>query len=321
MSLATTDPERYHYRTEFGVYVVEVPGWAELSHAERLAELWDRWEETYAEGADEPGVSERLELIGAAMRDERRSAGAEEAEAAAQPRKKSWLGRAIEAHPTASVWISAALFAAFFSLLLGDAAVAVLGTGLLFVHEYGHVIQLRREGIPASAPLFIPGLGALVMMEEMPESSLAEARVGLAGPVLGTAAAAAAALVGWLAGSDVLLAAAGIGFYINLFNLIPVSPLDGGRALAAVSPWLWLGGIGLLGVVLWHHPSPLLGLVTGIGLLEVVVRLRHRNDDDYFKVTSWRARALVLGVYLGMAALIYIGCELCRPALHAVLGY
>src|SRR5215217_192294 len=95
--------------------------------------------------------------------------------------------------------------AAAYSLIWGwrFAAGFVL---LLLVHEMGHVIQLRREGIPASAPLFIPFLGAVVGAKSLGDDAAAEARVGLAGPVLGTIGAGAVALAGWWLGSDLLLA-------------------------------------------------------------------------------------------------------------------
>src|SRR5918997_2758503 len=136
---------------------------------------------------------------------------------------------------------------------------------LLLVHEYGHVLQLRREGIPASAPLFIPFLGAVVGMKRLPDDAAAEARVGLAGPVLG-AAACLVPLGIWLAGGDEFWQAlAFTGFFLNLFNLLPVLPLDGGRAMAALSPWVW--GIGYAGLVVltFVFPNPVMILILLLG--------------------------------------------------------
>jgi Zn-dependent protease len=101
---------------------------------------------------------------------------------------------------------------------------------LLFVHELGHVLQLRREGIKASAPLFIPFLGAVVGMKELPKDAAAEARVGLAGPVLGSLACLVPVGLYGLTGNELFQALAFTGFFLNLFNLLPVLPLDGGRA-------------------------------------------------------------------------------------------
>src|SRR5215207_2812655 len=114
---------------------------------------------------------------------------------------------------------------------------------LLLLHELGHVIQLRREGVEASAPMFIPFLGAVISAKSLGDDAAAEARVGLAGPILGSLASLVP-LVVWLAtGSDFWRALAFIGFFLNLFNLVPILPLDGGRATAALSPWVWLGGL------------------------------------------------------------------------------
>ncbi len=114
---------------------------------------------------------------------------------------------------------------------------------LMFVHEMGHVIALRREGIKASAPMFIPFLGAVIIAKSLGDNALAEARVGLAGPILGSLAAAVVAIVGAITGSTFLLALAYVGFLLNLFNLLPVVPLDGGRAMAAMAPWMWFAGL------------------------------------------------------------------------------
>ena len=92
--------------------------------------------------------------------------------------------------------------------------------------------------------MFIPFMGALITSKSLGENALAEARVGLAGPILGSLAAAAVAVVGELTGSEMLIALAYVGFLVNLFNLLPVVPLDGGRAMAAMAPWMWFVGFG-----------------------------------------------------------------------------
>src|ERR687890_346404 len=92
---------------------------------------------------------------------------------------------------------------------------------LLLVHEMGHVIQLRREGVEASAPMFIPFMGAVVWAKSLGDNAAAEARVGLAGPVLGTLGAAALIPVADATGNDLFRALAFTGFFLNLFNLLP----------------------------------------------------------------------------------------------------
>lgn len=111
------------------------------------------------------------------------------------------------------------------------------GLGLvasIYVHEVGHVAALRRYGIAASAPMFVPGLGAFVRMTQYPTDAHEEARTGLAGPLWGLAAALVAAGAGSLAHSAVVLSVASAGATLNLFNLIPVWFLDGSRGLRAL---------------------------------------------------------------------------------------
>jgi Zn-dependent protease len=177
---------------------------------------------------------------------------------------------------------------------------------LIFVHEMGHVIELRRQGVPASAPLFIPFFGAVVGMKQMPENAWKEARVALAGPLLGTVGALAVWAAGAYYDSRFLVAMAFVGFLINLFNLLPVVPLDGGRAVAALHPALW--GVGLAGLVLLEilRPNPILPIILIFGGLELWRRWKGRDDPEYrgyYKVKTWQ-RVVVFVVYVGLAAFL-----------------
>lgn len=183
---------------------------------------------------------------------------------------------------------------------------------LIFVHEMGHVIQLRREGIRASAPMFIPFLGAAIFSRSLGDNALAEARVGLAGPVLGTIGSAVAAVAGALTGSDFLLALAYVGFLLNLFNLLPVLPLDGGRAMAAMAPWMWFVGFAaLIPLVFVLRGSFILLLVLVFGGREIWRRWRLRRTHSlqqaaYYRVSP-RNRALVGFVYIGLIVALALG--------------
>ena len=207
---------------------------------------------------------------------------------------------------------TAAVAVASYSLFFGWplAAVFVL---LIFVHEMGHVIQLRREGVQASAPMFIPFMGAFIAAKSLGENALAEARVGLAGPILGTLGAVCVAVAGVLTHSDLLIAAAYLGFFINLINLIPVVPFDGGRAMAAVAPAMWFVGIGglvAIGVLL-HNPFVFLFIV--LALFEMPRRwsqLRSRSlaSAAYYRVPR-RHRILVGLVYVALAIGLLVGMD------------
>ena len=180
---------------------------------------------------------------------------------------------------------------------------------LIWVHEMGHVLQLRREGIPASAPMFIPFLGALVTMKQMPKNALAEARVGLAGPVLGSLGALGVWGIYELTREPLFLGLAYIGFFLNLFNLLPMLPLDGGRAVGALSPAFWLVGIAGLVALVVVSPNPILIIIALLGGLELWRRWRARNTPEgrvYYKVES-KHRLLVALAYFGLIAVLSAG--------------
>ncbi|UJA21430.1 site-2 protease family protein [Thermoleophilia bacterium SCSIO 60948] len=180
---------------------------------------------------------------------------------------------------------------------------------LLLVHELGHVIQLRREGIEASAPMFIPFLGAVVAAKSLGDDAAAEARVGLAGPVLGTLGTLVPLGI-WLAtGEPFWQALAYVGFFINLFNLIPVLPLDGGRAMAALSPWVWFVGYAGIVVLTFVFPNPILLLVLLLGGWESWRRWKNRNtpESKAFHDIPARTRVAVAAVYLGLVAALALG--------------
>ncbi|HEY1568475.1 MAG TPA: site-2 protease family protein [Solirubrobacteraceae bacterium] len=182
---------------------------------------------------------------------------------------------------------------------------------LLLVHELGHVIQLRREGLQASAPMFIPFLGAVVAAKSLGNNALSEARVGLAGPVLGTIGSAACLGIWAVTGHDYWRALGYTGFFINLFNLLPVVPLDGGRAMAAMSPWMWFAGFFGIAVLAFVFPNPIIILIALLAAYETYRRWEQRRrgglETQAFYRVSPRNRLLVGAVYLGLVAVLVIG--------------
>lgn len=159
---------------------------------------------------------------------------------------------------------------------------------LIFVHEMGHFLAARQRGLQVGAPTFIPFVGAWIALKEMPHSVETEAYVGFAGPLAGSAAALACYWFGRSYDSSLLLALAYSGFMINLFNLIPISPLDGGRITAIISPKVWLLGVPLLIALFFYRPSPMLIL---IGILAYPQIKRAFSKDpaeglaaDYYEV-------------------------------------
>lgn len=174
-----------------------------------------------------------------------------------------------------------------FSMLLSMAAYWAIygwrfGVGLIasiYVHEMGHVAALRRLGMPASAPMFIPGLGALVRLNSHPVSPGENARVGLAGPLWGLYAALVCYGLGTLYGGETSTwsAIARAGAWINLFNLMPVWQLDGGRgfaALARAQRWLVTGAF----ATAWALTGD--GLLLVITLVSVTVSFRRDAPEQ-----------------------------------------
>jgi Zn-dependent protease len=180
---------------------------------------------------------------------------------------------------------------------------------LLLLHELGHVIAFRRQGIRASAPIFIPFLGAVIGSRSLGGSALSEAKIGLAGPLLGSIAAAACIPIWHATGNELWRALAFTGFLINLFNLIPVVPLDGGRAMAAMSPWMWAAGFAGLVVLAVLAPNPVFVLILIVGGFEGYRRWKQYRSGaarSYYTVPPID-RVLIGAVYIALIALLVVG--------------
>jgi len=183
---------------------------------------------------------------------------------------------------------------------------------LIFVHEMGHAVMLRHRGIKAGLPVFLPFLGAFISMKSQPASVYEEAESALAGPVAGTAGA----FVVWWAGnaldSQLLVSLAFTGFLLNLFNLLPALPLDGGRVAGALHPAIWV--LGLIALVLYEvvRPSPIIPIIILLGGFELWRRWRDRSSPAsqvYFALEP-RQRWRIGGAYLGLAIVLLV-------AMHA----
>ena len=178
---------------------------------------------------------------------------------------------------------------------------------MILVHELGHVFEIRRQGMQASAPLFIPFMGAAIFQRSHPTDALKQAQIGIAGPIAGTLGATAAFVLFGATHSPVLLLWALVGFYINLFNLIPVGMLDGGWILAPASKWFQVAGFAALGVLafLFHlYLSPVLILIVVLGVPTLIERFRN-DRSPYYQTVPVAARWAMGGAWLGLVA--YLG--------------
>jgi Zn-dependent protease len=180
---------------------------------------------------------------------------------------------------------------------------------LIFVHEMGHVVVLRARGIRAGWPVFLPFLGAFVSMKSMPQSVYQEAESALAGPIAGTAGALVVGYFAHLDGSGLLRSLAFTGLLLNLFNLLPALPLDGGRVAGALHPVIWLFGLlGLLGFEI-YRPSPVIPILLILGGYELYRRWRGRDGQAskvYFSLTR-RQRTQMATAYVSLVGVIFLG--------------
>lgn len=140
---------------------------------------------------------------------------------------------------------------------------------MIFIHEMGHVWAAKRKNLPVTAPAFIPFVGALITMKKMPQDAVTEAYIAYGGPLLGTIGALVSYGLGVLTGIEVFYVIALVGFFINLFNLIPIRPLDGGRIVVAVSRWIWVLGVILAVALIVITKSFILLLIFGLFLFEM----------------------------------------------------
>lgn len=187
---------------------------------------------------------------------------------------------------------------------------------LIFLHEMGHYVAARQRGLDVGAPTFIPFVGAWIQLKDMPHNAETEAYVGLAGPVAGTAASLLCFEAGRYTGSPLLVALSYSGFMLNLFNLLPISPLDGGRVTAVISPKLWLIGAPLLVALFLWRPSPMFILVAIMALPSFMKALKGEGLDAAYYETPAQTRFNYGLAYLGLVA--YLGAM--TWSLHGQLG-
>ncbi len=178
---------------------------------------------------------------------------------------------------------------------------------LILVHEMGHFIAARSRNLDVGLPTFIPFIGAWIQLKEQPMNAETEAFVGIAGPILGSAAAFLCYILAHYFDSNLLMALAYAGFLINLFNLIPLSPLDGGRIVAVISTRIWFLGLPmLLGIFLWK-PSPLLLIIALLAAPQAWAAFRNRAvlGPTYYRA-SQTVRYQYAAQYLLLAGLLSV---------------
>jgi Zn-dependent protease len=191
---------------------------------------------------------------------------------------------------------------------------------MILVHEMGHVLEIRRQGMAASAPLFIPFFGAAIFQRQHPTDALKQAQIGIAGPLSGTVGATVAFVLYGTTHWEPLLAWAYLGYFINLFNLIPVGMLDGGWILAVVSKWFQVIGLGVLLVaVIFLGFSPIVLIIIIMGLPAVIERFR--NDQlPYYQSVPLPARLAMGAAWLFLTGYLAFAAFQTHTLLAGLIG-
>lgn len=226
--------------------------------------------------------------------------------------KFGWLG------------FSAIFSVVVYSLIFGwQFAVGLVA--LLFVHEMGHAVVMKMKGIPIGGMIFIPLLGAAVIMKQMPRNAKDEAEVGIAGPIAGAIAAMVCLTIARDNPYSVWAPLAYFGFFINLFNLIPIVPFDGGRVLGAIDRRIWIiGFIGLVAFQIWSwingNHSLFLLLFVILAASQLWTRRSVPNTPEaraYYDVPI--AERIILGLaYFGLAAVLVLGMAISHGMMSSL---
>jgi Zn-dependent protease len=203
-----------------------------------------------------------------------------------------------------SMLLTVGAYTAFYGL-----PYAVGMTSLILIHESGHALTMKKLGIPFSPMVFIPFMGAAVAMRKRPKDAYEEALVAFGGPVLGSVGALGFAGAAHVTDSQLMFALADFGFMINLFNLIPLGMMDGGRICGAISPYAGLVGLGLGGTMAYQGmiSNPIFYLILMAGGYETFMRfydpLGHA-PPNYYRITAGQRAAITAG-YFGLAGVLF----------------
>jgi Zn-dependent protease len=218
--------------------------------------------------------------------------------------KAKWLLIGLKALPIGKLLLTSASMIAMVAFEAARSGVW-FGVGfvlMLLVHELGHGYAMKRCGVQAGWPIFIPFFGAMIAMKGLPRDRSHEAEIAYGGPLAGAVVAVLAVAVGVLTDSRIFMVLAYTAFFLNLFNLTPISPLDGGRITQAFSRRAWIVGAALLVIMFFTTHSPQLLLIALIAL----PRLFGRGTDDREKLEPAQQIAWAIR-YFGLAAFLAVG--------------
>lgn len=199
-----------------------------------------------------------------------------------------------------SMLVTIAAYATKFRLGL------VIGFVLITViHEVGHAVVIRAKGLRTGYMVFIPFIGGAVTLKDQPRSAYDDAQIGLAGPIAGTLASLLSLQIYKWSDNPLYLLIASVGFVLNLLNLLPLGPLDGGRISAAVTKWMWLFGGGAVVYKTFKQPNPLMILILVLAAFQVYASIVREQDDKKFYEVTFAQRAAIAVPYF--ALVVFLG--------------
>lgn len=215
----------------------------------------------------------------------------------------------VKLHATLAMFLSMVVSVLIYAMPFGIWYAAGF-VALLLAHEGGHVLASRVAGIGAGPPLFIPFLGAVVRLERQPANAKVAANIALGGPALGTLSALACLAAYFWTGHLLLLTLAYTAALLNLFNLIPCDPLDGGQIAAAISPYAWWGGSCMIGGLFFYTYNALIFVIFLFSLTRLW-NMRAKKKALYYRLSA-RQRLVVFWQYIALIAVLgmvtlYIG--------------
>lgn len=199
-----------------------------------------------------------------------------------------------------TIWV----YAQFYGL-----SFAVGFVGMILIHEMGHYVAARQRGLSVSLPAFIPFVGAWINLREQPRNAETEAYVAFAGPFIGTLGAFAAFYHGQSTNNEFWIALSYTGFMLNLFNMIPISPLDGGRITQILSPRIWFLGAPLLALLFLYSPSPLIILLLVFAIPSIRAAWNYNPDSPEaraYRDVPDRTRYEYMLMYFGLTGFLAV---------------
>jgi Zn-dependent protease len=222
-------------------------------------------------------------------------------------------------NPLMLTGVSALISAFVYSFIFGP-LVSIGFTLSLFIHEMGHYVAARRQNISVTVPVFIPFVGALINFKENPYNAEQEAYIGIAGPIAGTIAAMISFALFQYTGNSVFLTVAMLGFFLNLFNLLPLSPLDGGRTVTVISPYIWLLGAAMLVGAFVYFKSFIILLVGLVGFLQIKQVLFSGKELSLYYKSKWTTKLLYASIYIGLSLFLTFMMLVSARYLHYLNG-